>query len=164
MAGPHVVGVIALILSARPDLAGEVDLLEDILEQSAVESYDTIPCGSVAGDAIPNNTYGHGRVDALAALSAALAASPIATPVKPEILVKISPNPVSDLAIFHTKNLTGKATLDIFSADGKLVFTKNWVALGDQILQIPLQAQTAGLYFWKISAENGSASGKLIKK
>lgn len=58
MAGPHVAGLVALLLSAHPELKGQVDAIERILEQTAV------PLGSPT----PNNTYGWGRIDALAAL------------------------------------------------------------------------------------------------
>jgi subtilisin family serine protease len=58
MAGPHVVGLVALLLSAHPELKGQVDLIEHIIAQSAV------PLGSP----IPNTVYGWGRIDALAAL------------------------------------------------------------------------------------------------
>jgi serine protease AprX len=58
MAGPHVAGLVALLLSAHPELKGQVDLIEHIIEQSAV------PLGSP----VPNTVYGWGRIDALAAL------------------------------------------------------------------------------------------------
>ena len=60
-AAPHVTGVIALMLDANPDLT--VDEVESILKSTAK------PLGIVH----PNNTYGWGRVDALAAVNAALA-------------------------------------------------------------------------------------------
>ncbi|HNG91033.1 MAG TPA: S8 family serine peptidase, partial [Saprospiraceae bacterium] len=74
MAGPHVAGVAALIMSARPDLKGNVNTLEDLMEDSAVPRYPSAPfCGSDNANSLPNNVYGHGRVDALAAVNAALA-------------------------------------------------------------------------------------------
>ncbi len=74
MAGPHVAGVAALIMSARPDLKGQVDVLETLLKNTAVPRYATPPfCGTDTGTSHPNNVYGWGRVDALAAVAAALA-------------------------------------------------------------------------------------------
>jgi len=70
MAGPHVAGVVALLLSARPDLIGQVDAIEEILESSADQLTGPQECGGIPGSEIPNNTYGHGRVDALAMLTA----------------------------------------------------------------------------------------------
>jgi serine protease AprX len=68
MAGPHVVGVVALLISAHPELKGQVDGIERIIEHTAVPRTDFQSCGDVPGTTIPNNTYGWGRVDALAAL------------------------------------------------------------------------------------------------
>ncbi|MGA2242077.1 MAG: S8 family serine peptidase [Verrucomicrobiota bacterium] len=68
MAGPHVVGVVALLISAHPELKGQVDGIERIIEHTAVPRTDPQLCGGIPGTEIPNNTYGWGRVDALAAL------------------------------------------------------------------------------------------------
>ena len=72
MAGPHVAGLVALLISANPELAGEVDKIEDIIEQTAVPKTTTENCGPVSGATIPNNTFGFGRIDALAAINMAL--------------------------------------------------------------------------------------------
>jgi hypothetical protein len=68
MAAPHVAGIVALLISAHPQLRGHVDQIELLIEQTAVPHTTTQICGSVAGSSIPNNTYGWGRADALAAL------------------------------------------------------------------------------------------------
>ncbi|HEX8252808.1 MAG TPA: S8 family serine peptidase [Thermoanaerobaculia bacterium] len=78
MAGPHVAGLVALVISANPKLAGNVDRIEDIIEQSAAKKTTTEMCGGDTNTAVPNNTYGWGRIDALAAVNMALAE---ATPV-----------------------------------------------------------------------------------
>ena len=63
MAGPHVAGGIALLLSAFPSLAGNVDAIESRLTSSAKPiTLSTTTCSSPAG-AVPNNVYGHGRLD-----------------------------------------------------------------------------------------------------
>lgn len=68
MAGPHVAGVVALLISAHPELKGQVDGIERIIEQTSVPLTNSQSCGGILGTQIPNNTYGWGRVDALAAL------------------------------------------------------------------------------------------------
>lgn len=68
MAGPHVAGAVALILSANPELIGEVNWVEDILEKTATPKTSTQTCGGVSGSTIPNNTFGWGRIDALEAV------------------------------------------------------------------------------------------------
>jgi len=69
MAGPHVAGAVALLISAYPGLAGNVDQIENILEQSAVHLTSSQGCGGDSSTAVPNNVYGWGRVDALAAFA-----------------------------------------------------------------------------------------------
>ena len=69
MAAPHVVGLAALLISAQPLFAGQVDDLETIIQESALHLTTNSPCGSdIAGVSIPNNTYGWGRIDALQAV------------------------------------------------------------------------------------------------
>ncbi len=63
MAGPHVAGGVALLLSAFPSLAGNVDVIESRLTSSAKPiTLGSTTCSSPAG-AVPNNVYGHGRLD-----------------------------------------------------------------------------------------------------
>lgn len=69
MAAPHVTGAIALILSAEPDLTGKVDQIEEVLRRTAVPRTSTQTCGGVPGSQVPNNTYGWGRIDVLAAVN-----------------------------------------------------------------------------------------------
>jgi uncharacterized repeat protein (TIGR01451 family) len=65
MAAPHVAGTAALLLSARPDLAGQVDQIETLIMEGAAHLTTSEICGGVPGSQIPNNTYGWGRIDAL---------------------------------------------------------------------------------------------------
>jgi subtilisin family serine protease/membrane protease YdiL (CAAX protease family) len=97
MAGPHVTGLVALIWSANPALIGQIEATEAIIRQSAtlttvnaacllevqganssspldqIDEWaeDTVcACGGVTGS--PNNVYGWGEIDALAAVKLAL--------------------------------------------------------------------------------------------
>jgi PKD repeat protein len=69
MAGPHVAGEVALLLSACPALIGMPDRIEQIITSTAVARLSS-QCGP-AGP--PNNVYGWGRIDALAAVQMAIA-------------------------------------------------------------------------------------------
>ncbi|HEX4953922.1 MAG TPA: S8 family serine peptidase [Thermoanaerobaculia bacterium] len=62
MAGPHVAGVSAVLMSASPGLAGNVDALEECIRQTAAPFTSAQTCGGVPGSQIPNNTFGWGRV------------------------------------------------------------------------------------------------------
>jgi uncharacterized repeat protein (TIGR01451 family) len=63
MAGPHVAGLAALLISAYPNLRGQVDQIEYTIEQSALH----IPWTGCDSSGVPNNAYGWGRIDAFAA-------------------------------------------------------------------------------------------------
>lgn len=82
MASPHVVGVVALLWSAQPQLARDIATTKAILEDTANPNVIVSPaqvCGGVSTSALPNNSFGYGRVDALAAVSALPFNSPTAT-------------------------------------------------------------------------------------
>jgi len=72
MAGPHVAGLVALLISASPGLAGDVGTIEEVIEQTAVPLTSSQGCGGSGPDDVPNNVYGWGRIDALAAFNYAL--------------------------------------------------------------------------------------------
>lgn len=67
MAAPHVAGLVGLLISAEPALAGQVALIEDQIEQTAVPRTTNDGCGGDGPTDVPNHTYGHGRIDAFAA-------------------------------------------------------------------------------------------------
>ncbi len=69
MAGPHIAGTVALLWSAAPHLIGDVDATEQIIAQTARPRTDA-SCGGEPGGR-PNNVYGWGVVDALAAVRGA---------------------------------------------------------------------------------------------
>jgi subtilisin family serine protease len=75
MAAPHVAGVVALLWSAVPDLVGQVPATEQYLRETANKGVVGTTCGSGPNTDPWNtwdNTYGWGRIDALAAIEAAL--------------------------------------------------------------------------------------------
>ena len=70
MAGPHVAGLVALVLSAEPRLIGRVAEVRSLIEQTSVKIKTDQVCGGTTQDDIPNNMFGYGRIDALAAVLA----------------------------------------------------------------------------------------------
>lgn len=70
MASPHVAGAAALLWSAVPELIGNIDMTEQVLIKSATP----VPfnqCGEGNTPVTPNNTYGYGRLNVLAAVQLA---------------------------------------------------------------------------------------------
>ncbi len=72
MAGPHVVGTVALMWSANPKLIGDIDQTQKILIETA-KPY-TGAKDACSNGQVPNDATGYGIVDAYAAVKAALAA------------------------------------------------------------------------------------------
>ena len=72
MAGPHVAGLVALMISANQALSGEVDKIQEIINYTAKHMTSTQTCNNVPGTAIPNNTFGYGIIDAEAAIDMVL--------------------------------------------------------------------------------------------
>ena len=67
MAVPHVVGAVALVLSAAPSLVGDVAQTAALVDRTAVDASD-LTCGGTPGN---NNVWGEGRLDALTAVTLA---------------------------------------------------------------------------------------------
>lgn len=84
MAGPHVAGTVALLWSAAPGLVGDVDVTEQIIARTARAKTTTQGCGGDGVDDVPNNVYGWGIVDALAAVERAWLPVEISGYVLPE--------------------------------------------------------------------------------
>jgi subtilisin family serine protease len=68
MAAPHVAGLVALLISANPSLAGDVDGIEAILRETAVPLTTAQGCGGDTSESVPNHVYGYGRIQALDAI------------------------------------------------------------------------------------------------
>lgn len=156
MAGPHVAGLVALVISANPDLAGEVEAIENIIEQTATPAFDTVACGGVPGNNHPNNTFGWGIVDAVNAVNMALQYVPVIEPIAETTPIRVAPNPFNEtLTVF-----TGTALpqdLEVWDMWGRLVLREmnisNYIVLDGA-------AWPAGMYVCKI----GGRTVKVVKR
>ena len=119
MAGPHVAGVVALMISANPDLAGHVDTIEHIIERTAVQLATEQECGGLTEADIPNNTYGYGRIDALAAVEMAMATMISSASKIDNELVNVFPNPTTGI-LFVDSNGTEISDLRLIAVSGKM--------------------------------------------
>ena len=164
MAGPHVAGLVGLMISANPALAGNVDLIEDIIEASAFPFTSDVDCGDFPGQQIPNALYGYGRVNALIAVNTALGLiSSTSDNIGKEDL-RIFPNPANDLITFHLEN-TSKSIENIYIYDvsGRLVFRQK--IDGQHILAtLDIQSLSYGLYIYHAQSGDKIWKGKFIKQ
>lgn len=72
MAAPHVAGLVALLWSARPDLRGQLPETIELIKDTAKSLHSRQNCGEASGFQVPNNVFGHGAIDAFAAVKKAL--------------------------------------------------------------------------------------------
>ena len=67
MATPHIAGAVALLWSARPEWRHDIDVSRTAMDDAAVHILNGACDGGQS--VTPNNTYGYGRVDILAAVT-----------------------------------------------------------------------------------------------
>ncbi|MDX1408099.1 MAG: S8 family peptidase, partial [Saprospiraceae bacterium] len=160
MSGPHVAGTVALIISANPDLAGQVDVIEDIIRTTAKPLITTQVCDSLSDGDRPNNTYGYGRIDALAAVKKALTLTHT-KPVSHTGEVRLYPNPVTD-KLWIDVNCTGKLRrVDIFSMSGQPLLSHTGVACP---VQLNTQDLSPGIYVAIVRSASTRAIARFVKQ
>jgi len=163
MAGPHVAGLVGLIISANPALAGNVDVIEDIIEATAAPKTWDQDCGEYAGADVPNAVFGYGRVDALAAVKRAMAFTSDTEQQEDVIQLKVFPNPVDELLTFVSGD--GKQvfqSIAIFNMNGQLVMKKT--DLDDHIIHtIQVGQLNAGFYWYEVNFGITTMVGKFVK-
>ena len=162
MAGPHAAGMVALMISANPQLAGQVEVIEDIMEQTAVPKTDTIDCGGVSSMNIPNNIYGFGRINALAAVNQAIDMI-VATDDLIETAVDVFPNPTDGLVSFEITNMTGEVDFELYDLAGHQVQSQKWNLLEFENKTVDMSVLPSGVYIYKLKNETSESKGKIVK-
>jgi subtilisin family serine protease len=126
MASPHTAATVALVWAAAPAYRGNIGGTEQILNDSASPRFSTESCGGVSGGVSPNNTFGRGLLDALAAVQLAQGGSnqsPVATISNPANGAQINCN--------TSVSFTGTAAdPEDGNISASLVWTDNGAALG----------------------------------
>jgi len=150
MAGPHVAGLVALLISADPTLAGDVDRITELLEQTANPLISQQICNGTSAADIPNNIFGYGRVNAWAALAV----------IRPDLLgnsintekIRLYPNPVkTDMVIIAPENMGAETTVSIYTQLGQTMWKQT--ANFERILSLNVEFLTTGTYY--IEIKNG---------
>jgi subtilisin family serine protease len=159
MASPHVAGLVALIISAAPELAGQVEVIEDIIEKTAIQKLEPDSCtGSRVRSALPNMLHGYGRIDALAAVQEALEVTSGNDLSRGDPL-KIYPNPVKDkFNIDFNGHFPGN--LQFFRSDGTLIFEEEMIYSG--VHEISVSTWPAGIYGYRFFGKGQIRSGIIV--
>ena len=164
MAGPHVAGAVALLISANPALAGQVETIETIFEQTAIPKTTDQECGGLSGMEVPNHTYGYGRIDVHQAVLAALEVTDVTTEPGNNTKLDVYPNPFSDQVQFQLNQAVGKTTLEIFNGAGQLLQQYNWTIEGAFTQTVALKSLPGNVYYYRLTNDQQVFSGKLVKK
>ena len=136
MAGPHVAGVVALIWSARPSLVRNIAATKTLLQNTANPAVTVAlqTCGGIPSTQIPNNSFGYGRVDALAAYNAS---APTAGPARISgQIFNAEGQPVSGATI----TVSGPAKLIRAITDTNGLYSVDGLAVGDLYTVTPSRA------------------------
>lgn len=150
MAGPHVAGAVALLISVNPALRGQVEDIETILETTATPYFDTVGCGGIAGSAHPNNTYGYGVINLIAAAEAAAAYVGTNSPNIAANGLIIYPNPSAE-GLFNM-DLPDAGTLQVFDAQGRQIYN---AITNEGLFRLDLSRFAAGAYFYRYNEYSG---------
>lgn len=146
MADPHVVGTIALMISANPALAGQVDTIEAILRRTARPGFSSQDCGPLPGDQRPNAVFGYGIIDAKAAVEEALRVVVSATQPEPlSPALRLFPNPTSGSLRLTRAAIDEPLDLRVLNIQGQILRQRRWEQATTTLrweLNLP-----AGLYF-----------------
>jgi serine protease AprX len=165
MAGPHVAGAVALLISANPLLAGQVDTLEGMLERTAKRMTTPQNCGAILGTTVPNNTYGWGRIDVLEAVKIALNyRTPTTKITENQIVTRISPNPFTNELFVETQGENrGETSFELFNTQGQRVYFTKHNFTENPRLRLQLEALPSGIFFYQIQNKQAVSKGKLVK-
>ncbi len=114
------------------------------------------------GTALPDNTWGYGKVDAFSMMTnCALATHDLN--ISNENKFHIFPNPINNGMDFQLNfgEIISSTHLEIFAVNGSLLFSKQ-ILTGENSVLIPGHLLNAGMYFVRISDEKSSRTEKLV--
>lgn len=163
MAGPHVAGAVALMISANPRLAGYVSDIENILRATARPQVTEQDCEFLDSLSTVNPVYGHGIINVYEAVKMAMDFIPFSVAGQPRTFISVYPNPVQSQLVIRMENTTlPLRKLAIYNLQGNLVFQHTY---SDDVFYeiVDLHSYSAGIYVIKAWSDNGAVTQKVIK-
>lgn len=160
LSAPHISGLVALIISARPALSGQVERLHEILRESALPVTTVQNCQGSPGSAVPNAVAGYGHARARRAIELALATD--IDGWSDEHLFSLLPNPVRDQLIIRS-TLSGKAMIRLYSLQGQLLVEDIWVSAPATLHRMMVNGLPSGMYVCEIQVNGQREAHKIVK-
>jgi minor extracellular serine protease Vpr len=157
MATPCTSGIIALMLQADPHL--DPTRTRSILKQTAILDTATgiLPAQGT-------NTWGHGKINAYAAVKAAALATGAGMIPGGTIDCRLYPNP--NTGIFTIQYNSAKQdilSIEVYDITGEQLYTDSWKVNADNnVKSFGLSKLSAGIYLAKVFSSQGSAMIKIV--
>jgi hypothetical protein len=113
------------------------------------------------GIALPDNTWGFGKVDAFAMMTNCYLTT--GTQIPEQHQLQLFPNPVNSGmdAQLNFGEINNSTTVEIFSVNGKLLLSKQ-IQQGENSVLIPGHLLSSGMYFVRLKDEQSSRTEKLV--
>lgn len=151
-AAPLSTGVIALMLELKPTLTPQE--IKMILQQTARQDNFTGP--------VPNNTWGGGKLDALAAIQAVNSLVPVVDPDLGVASLNVFPNPTAGELFFSLPSpQVPPKNMIITNHMGQIVRQLNTKEIQDQSINI--QSLPQGIYYLSAAGADWRLSEKFVK-
>lgn len=152
MSSPFVAGVAALVLQANPYLSAS-QVKQVLCETALWDEY---------AEAAGQERFGHGKVNAYAAVRKALEITGVGNPKVQETALDVFPNPVAETLYLTLRLPEGKsAKLALFDMTGKCLWQGN---LSGGVHSLPSAHWPAGCYVLKAFSDDLVLTKKIIKQ
>ena len=165
MAGPHVAGAVALLISAEPSLAGQVDSIENLLKMTAdtVYTYRNDTCGTTPMTVFPNNMVGYGRINLLKAIQRVRPDLDVAVQKLPPVArLQLYPNPAHSSIHLQTNTALGEVQLNWHNVLGQHLAQET--ILLEQQKEVQLGNWPKGIYWLTVQQDKSSWTYKVVKE